>query len=89
MEIGRLEALIEAIDAEIANRGIVNGRGQVRTLVDIRLRASRRLAEWLARFGMDPESRSTWAARMARPTLGEEINRRLAEIDAKETNGAA
>jgi hypothetical protein len=38
VEIGRLEALIETIDQEIVKRGIVNRGGQVRTLVETRLK---------------------------------------------------
>jgi hypothetical protein len=65
VEIGRLEALIESIDAEIAKRGVVNGRGQVRTLLEIRLRASKKLSSWLARFGMDPDqSRSARSGKL-------------------------
>lgn len=48
-EIGKLEALIEAIDSDLAERGLTNKRGDARSLVDLRLRASRRLAEWLGR----------------------------------------
>ena len=80
-EIGRLQALIEAVDADIAARGLTGKRGDVRAIVDLRLRASRRLAEWLDRYGLNPHARAEWAQRMASAA---EFKRRLAEIDAEE-----
>jgi len=79
-EIGRLEALIEALDAAIAAKGIVRS-DKVRSLVDLRLRASRRLAEWLDRYGMTPKGRAEWARQLAEGGLAAEIARRRAEVN--------
>src|SRR5216683_1410463 len=50
-EIGRLVALIEAIDNDIGKNGLTR-RGDARAIVKLRLQASRRLQEWLDRYGM-------------------------------------
>lgn len=84
VEIGRLEALIEAIDADLAERGLTNKRGEARSLVDIRLRASRRLAEWLDRYGLTPLSRASWAAKLAAPSFAELVAQRRREIEKEE-----
>jgi hypothetical protein len=44
-------ALLEAIDRDIDERGIVDGRGRSRDLVALRLRVSARLERWLDKFG--------------------------------------
>ena len=75
--IGRLEALIETLDRVIADNGAVNARsGKVRALVDLRLRASRRLGEWLDRYGMTPKGRAEWARTLTDGGLAAEIARR-------------
>jgi hypothetical protein len=84
VEIGRLEALIEAIDADIAERGLTGKGGNVRSIVDLRLRASRRLVEWLDRYGLNPQARAEWAAKLARPSIAERVEARLREIEAEE-----
>jgi hypothetical protein len=63
-EIGRLVALIEAIDVDLAERGVANRRGDARSMVDIRLRASARLDRWLTQFGMTPASRAQLVGRL-------------------------
>jgi hypothetical protein len=83
VEIGRLEALIEAIDRDIAERGLTGKGGNARSLVDLRLRASRRLVEWLDRYGLNPQSRAEWAAKLARPSMREEVERRMREIEER------
>lgn len=78
LEVGRLEALVEAIDRELA-RGDVAGRGERGStwLIDVRLRASRRLGEWTDRFGMNPKARAEWARDLAATeTLADQIRRR-------------
>jgi hypothetical protein len=40
-------SLIEAIDAEIAERGVTGRSGDARKLVELRLKASWRLERWL------------------------------------------
>ena len=87
VEIGRLEALIEAIDRDVAERGLTTRGGNSRRLLDLRLRASRRLAEWLDRYGMTPHARAEWAARLARPSFAEEVERRLREMEEGDGDG--
>lgn len=48
-EIARLVALVEAIDEDLTGRGVVKHNGEPRGVVEVRLRASQRLAEWLDR----------------------------------------
>lgn len=50
VEIGRLEALIEALDAEIERLGLGSKGPKVGTLLEMRLRATRRLSEWLGQY---------------------------------------
>ncbi len=83
-EIGRIEALIEAIDAEIARAGITTRNGGVRELVAVRLRASNRLADWLDRYGATPKGRAEWARQLAEgESLAESIRRRRAAINGE------
>jgi len=65
LEIGQLIALIQALDVALTQRGVTASQGRVRDLVDVRLRASRRLAEWLDRYGMTPKGRAEWARQLA------------------------
>jgi hypothetical protein len=76
IEIGRLEALIQAMDLELARRGLTNRGGDARSLIDLRLRASRRLSEWLDKFGLNPAARAEWTARLASGGIAGEIARR-------------
>ena len=71
-EIAALISVIEAIDADLAKKGI----GGRRSLLDMRLRASGRLERWLAAYGFTPQGRATWAATLASGGLAEEIRRR-------------
>ncbi len=81
VEIGRLEALIEAIDSDLFERGLTGKRGEPRALIDLRLRASRRLAEWCDRYGLNPQGRAEWAQKLAGGGLGAQIERRLRELE--------
>jgi hypothetical protein len=81
IEIGKLVALLEAVDSDIAERGVTKRNGDLRAVVDLRLRASRRLAEWLDRYGLTPQGRAAWAATFAQGGLAGEISRRRAELD--------
>ena len=87
VEIGRLEALIEAIDADLAERGLTYKRGDARSLIDLRLRASRLLAEWLTRFGLTPQARADWAAKLGRPTFAELVEQRKRDLAERERSG--
>jgi hypothetical protein len=71
-EIGQLVATLEAIDLDIAERGLRSRR----SLLELRLRASGRLEKWLTQFGATPQSRATWAATLAQGGLASEIARR-------------
>ena len=65
VEIGRLEALIETLDTAIeATPRTGRGAGRMTGLLEHRLRASRRLAEWLDRYGMTPKGRADWASKL-------------------------
>ena len=75
-EVARLVAMIEACDEDIAARGLTNSKGQVRTIVDLRLRASGRLQTWLDRYGATPLARASWAKELATGGLAAEIARR-------------
>jgi hypothetical protein len=84
VEIGRLEALIETLDEAIASAGPVNARrGTVRAVVELRLRASKRLQEWLDRYGMTPKGRAEWAKDLGRRGLMETVAERLKELDGR------
>ena len=78
-EIGSLLALIEAIDADLAQRGVSDKRGGTRHMVEMRVRASGRLERWLAQFAMTPASRASFLATVAQGSLAEEIARRRSE----------
>jgi len=81
LEIGRIEALIEALDASLAADGVwSDGAGTVRAAVDLRLRASRRLLEWLDRFAATPRGRAELERRLAEGGLAAEIARRRSDV---------
>lgn len=71
-EIANVCVLIEAIDAEIARKGV----GRAGVLLDMRIRASGRLERWLAVFGLQPQARVAWSEALARGGLAAEIARR-------------
>ena len=66
-EVGRLEAMVEAIDGEIAGVGMDAEGARLSWLLDMRLRASRRLIEALSAFGATPMSRAKWARELECP----------------------
>jgi len=57
-EIGRLQAMIEAIDDYLATRPIVNRKGEAHSLIAPRLRASALLQRLCVEFGLTPASRA-------------------------------
>jgi len=79
-EIGMIVARIQAIDRDLDQRGHV-GRNGARSLLDHRARLTRELRAWLQQFGATPRARFEWARSLARPTLADEIQRALAELD--------
>jgi hypothetical protein len=76
-EIAALISVIDAIDADLAKKGI----GGRRSLLDMRLRASGRLERWLAAYGFTPQGRATWASTLAHGGLAAEIARRRSRTD--------
>jgi hypothetical protein len=65
-EIGSLVALLEAIDSDLLQRGLVDREGEARSMLDHRARVSRQLERWLGEFGATPASRASWAETVAR-----------------------
>jgi hypothetical protein len=57
-EIARLWTLIEAIDADLAERGLRRRDGGTRSMIELRLRASGRLERWLREARLTPATRS-------------------------------
>ena len=75
VELGRLEALIEALDGAIrASKGKPK-----RDLLSLRLRATKELREWLAVYGLLPHARASWAAALGGTNLAADIARRRRE----------
>lgn len=75
-QIARLEALIEAIDGEIASSGLTSGR-KVKALADLELRAIRRQMELLDRYGLTPRGRAEFVRELvAGETIAEALRRR-------------
>jgi hypothetical protein len=66
LEVGRLEARIEAIDGELDRLGMAarNAR-RLEWLLESRRRYSAQLLRALAEFGATPKARSDWAAKLA------------------------
>ena len=77
-EVGRLIALIEAMDYEIDTNGLTR-RGDARSIV--KLQASRRLEEWLNRLGFTSRGRADLVSTIARAGLAAEIARRRGQPD--------
>jgi len=79
VELAKLLVLIDRIDADLDQRGVVNKKtGAPRGVVDLRLRASRRLAEWLDRYGATPKARAEWAKDVAQGSAWAELRERAA-----------
>lgn len=83
IEIGKLVLLSDRIDQALADAHVENRRGQLRSLVDQRRKMTRELREWYAAFGLTPLGRAEWAAKLARPSFGEIVGRKLREIEAE------
>ena len=81
-EIGQLIALLERVDADLAERGLTKPRsGEARSLLDLRGRLSGRLERWLKEFGATPASRAEFAETLARGGLAAEIARRRSRTE--------
>jgi hypothetical protein len=55
-EAARCVALLEAIDQDLAERGVVDKKGNARSLLDLRLRVSTQLERWLDRVQAEVDS---------------------------------
>lgn len=91
-EIGSLVALLEAIDQDLQERGLIDRRGNVRSMVDLRNRVSGRLQRWLREFGATPASRLEWVERFhPRETLEDVVRTEVAEgmrlLEAAQSRG--
>lgn len=64
-EIGSVIAALEAIDHDLAERGLTGRRGDARTMLEMKNRLSGRLERWLREFGATPASRFDLAQRVA------------------------
>jgi hypothetical protein len=92
VEVGRLEARIEAIDAELDRLGVGTRSKKLEWLLETRRRYSAQLLRALAEFGATPKARSDWAAKLAaaEDTLAARQARRARERsdDGKEAPAA-
>lgn len=75
IEIGRLVALVEAMDVDLQTTGL-SRRGDARTMVKMRLQASRRLQEWLDRYAMTSRGRAELLRSLSGTSLAADIARR-------------
>lgn len=79
-ELASIVALCERLDAALEERPL--DHATARNLLDLRLKASGRLERWLSKFGLTPDARAEWAARLAGSSgLGAEIRRRMEAVD--------
>lgn len=77
-EIGSIVAALEAIDKEIEKRVPREARSH---LMELKKGLGRELRAWLQEFGGTPRARAEWAAQLGKGSLGEQIRRRLGEVD--------
>lgn len=82
-EIARLLARIEAVDADLDERGHF-GKSGARALLEHRARLSRELRAWLGALGALPSARADWTAKLTRGSLNDEIRARLAAVAERE-----
>jgi hypothetical protein len=80
-EIGSTIAALEAIDADIAERG----PGASKTLLEHKARLSRELRAWLRDFGGTPRSRWEFARELEEGGFSAALERRLAELGGDES----
>jgi hypothetical protein len=84
-EIGRLLAMAEALDADLASRGVTTGSGAVRGAATLRLSVSKTIMSWCQALGMTPRARAEIAAALGQSGLASEIARRRA-LNGSETS---
>jgi hypothetical protein len=83
--IASQQVLIEAMDEDIAARGVTDRNGKVRAIVDLRNRAIGRLQRLLEAAGATPESQRRLEEDRARAELAAEIHRRAEEQSGPDT----
>jgi len=83
IEIAKLELLVDRIDRAIADAPLER-RGKVRDLVDQRRRMTASLERWYVQFGLTPNARAEWAAKLARPSFAEQVAQRRREIEERD-----
>jgi hypothetical protein len=76
VETGRVCDLIERIDADIEARELFNAKGEIRSIVDLRLRFSRRLERLLEQLIATPRARATFELPLAQAALADALNER-------------
>lgn len=76
-QIAAVMARIEALEAAIEKRGVEKAG----TMIEQELSSRRLLLRLLEAFGLTPSARAGWAASLGRPTLGEDIARRLRDLE--------
>jgi hypothetical protein len=80
-EIGRLLAMAEALDADLAPRGVTTGSGAVRGAATLRLSVSKAVMSWCSALGMTPRARAEIAAALGQSGVAGEIARRRATAE--------
>lgn len=76
-EASRLLARIEAVDADLDERGHF-GRNGARSLLEHRARLTRELRAWLKDLGALPSERASWASKLGNGlTFSERVERRM------------
>ena len=65
-ELGGMVAVAEALDRDIAEHGVTDEKGRVRSVVALRIRVSGRIERWLREYGATPASRVEWVERVSR-----------------------
>lgn len=78
--IASQQALIDAMDEDIAARGVTDRNGKVRSIVDLRNRAMGRLLRLLEAAGATPDSRRRLDEDRDRARLAAEIKQRADEL---------
>jgi hypothetical protein len=76
-EAAAVAALIGRVDEALAER--IAGRGQVRALLDVRIRLSGRLERWLTALGATPQARAALGSTVASGSLAAELARTAAD----------
>nr|MBA3427580.1 hypothetical protein [Actinomycetota bacterium] len=75
-ELAALTDFIDRLDRQLADGKLENGRGQARSLLDLRLRASTKLERWLNALGLLPSARAEWSAALGGVGLAADLARR-------------